>query len=363
MLTQAEIDALLAGSLEAEQPHSEQSVNLANLIGGSGGGAPAPVVTPAMASLAGVSAKDVRATASGSKQVRPYNFWSPERFSKDQMRAIELIHENLAERLTTSLPPYLRTEFRPRMVHMEQGRSDDFLKDLPPGTLFHVMALEPLPGRLVLVISADLMGVILERLLGGAGPGDQKPRPFTDIGQSLVKGTVEYMLGDFKAAWSKVVALEPQLEDSTVNHHWVQMMMGNARVVLITFEITIQGTTGTMSIYIPFSTLKPVAHVLNPHVWISGRDNRPDDVVRERTVKGVQQLPVILRVVLGGAELTVQELLGLGPGDVIRLDKKAREDLTICVGEREQFLGRAGILDGRLAVQIAGALDPNDAAN
>lgn len=346
MLTQAEIDALLAGSLEAEQPHSEQSVNLANLIGGGNAG------------VAPNAPKDKPAGGVG-KQVRPYNFWSPERFSKDQMRAIELIHENLAERLTSSLPPYLRTEFRPRMVHMEQGRSDDFIKDLPPGTLFHVMALEPLPGRLVLVISSELMGVILERLLGGAGPGDQKPRPLTDIGQSLIKGTVEYMLGDFKAAWSKVVALEPQLEDSTVNHHWVQMMLGNARVVLITFEITIQGTTGTMSIYIPFSTLKPVANVLNPHVWISGRDARqPDEAVRERTVRGVHHLPVVLRVVLGGAELTVSELLGLQPGDVIRLDTKTRDELTVCVGEREQFLGRAGLLDNHLAVQIAGPLSP-----
>ncbi len=332
MLTQAEIDALLAGSLEAEQPHSEQSVNLAELMK-PGGNAPKE--------------------KSGERQVRPYNFWSPERFSKDQMRAIELIHENLAERLTTSLPPYLRTEFRPRMVHIEQGRSDDFLKDLPPGTLFHVMALEPLPGRMVLVISSELMGVILERLLGGSGPGDNKARTLTDIGQSLIKGTVEYMLGDFKGAWSKVVALEPQLEDSTVNHHWVQMMLGNARVVLITFEITIQGTTGTMNLYIPFSTLKPVANVLNPHVWISGREARqPDEAVRERNLRGVQQLPVMVRVVLGGADLTVNELLGLNPGDVIRLDTLVRDDLTVCVDEREQFRGRVGTVGKRLAVQI-----------
>lgn len=332
MLTQAEIDALLAGSLEAEQPHSEQSVNLAELMK-PGGNAPKE--------------------KAGERQVRPYNFWSPERFSKDQMRAIELIHENLAERLTTSLPPYLRTEFRPRMVHIEQGRSDDFLKDLPPGTLFHVMALEPLPGRMVLVISSELMGVILERLLGGSGPGDNKARTLTDIGQSLIKGTVEYMLGDFKGAWSKVVALEPQLEDSTVNHHWVQMMLGNARVVLITFEITIQGTTGTMNLYIPFSTLKPVANVLNPHVWISGREARqPDEAVRERNLRGVQQLPVMVRVVLGGADLTVSELLGLNPGDVIRLDTLVRDDLTVCVDEREQFRGRVGTVGKRLAVQI-----------
>lgn len=333
MLTQAEIDALLAGSLEAEQPHSEQGVNLAALM--TPAGSPAPDKT-------------------SGKQVRPYNFWSPERFSKEQMRAIELVHENLAERLTTSLPPYLRTEFRPRLVHIEQGRSDDFLKDLPPGTLFHVMALEPLPGRMVLVISPDVMWVILERLLGGAGPGDHKARPLTDIGQSLIKGTVEYMLNDFKGAWSKVVALEPQLEDSTVNHHWVQMMLGNARVVLITFEITLQGTTGTMNLYVPFSMLKPVANVLNPHVWISGRDGKgPDEALRQKTLNGLRQLPVQLRVVLGDAELTMSELIGLRPGDVIRLDTSLRQKLTVRVGDRARFRGHVGTVGNRLAVQIA----------
>jgi flagellar motor switch protein FliM len=336
MLTQAEIDALLTGSLEAEQPHSDQSVNLADLMG-----------------QAGNAPKD----KSTGKQVRPYNFWSPERFSKDQMRAIELVHENLAERLTTSLPPYLRTEFRPRLVHIEQGRSDDFLKDLPPSTLFHVMALEPLPGRMVLVISAEVMSVILERLLGGAGPADQRARALTDIGQSLIKGTVEYMLNDFKAAWSKVVALEPQLEDSTVNHHWVQMMMGNARVVLVTFEITLHGVTGNMNLYIPFSTLKPVASVLNPHVWITGREERqPDETVRSRTLTGLKHMAVQLRVVLGDAELTMGELIGLRPGDVVRLETPVRHPLQVYIGDRPQFTGKVGTIGPRLAVQIAANL-------
>lgn len=334
MLTQAEIDALLTGSLEAEEPHSEAGVNLAELLepGGS-------------------------KRKGGNKQVRPYNFWSPDRFSKEQMRAVELVHENLAERLTTSLPPYLRTEFRPRVVHVEQGRSDDFLKDLPAGTLFHVMALDPLPGRMILVIGQEITWVILERLLGGAGWSNQKARTLTDIGQALLKGTVEYMLNDIKAAWSKVVALEPRLEDSTVNHHWVQMMMGNARVMLVTFEITLQGVTGTMGIYIPFAMLKPVANVLNPHMWIAGREEqRADETARQLAAAGLQQVTVPVRVVLGTAELTFAELTGLRPGDVIRLDASVRQDLPVRVGDRTQFRGRVGTVGNRLAVQIASVL-------
>ena len=332
MLSQAEIDALLAGSIEADQPNSQSGVNLAELMGQASG---------------------AHSNKAAGRQVRPYDFRSPDRFSKEQMRAVELVHENLAERLTTSLPPYLRTEFRPRVMHIEQGRADEVMKDLPAGTLYHLLAFDPLPGRAVLIISQEITWVILERLLGGSGWTDHSGRVLTDIGLALIKGTVEYMLNDFKAAWGKVVALEPRLEDSTVNQHWVQMMMGNARVMLVTFEIAVQRATGTMGVYIPFSMLKPVANVLNPHVWIAGReDHRPDEATRQRSITGLQQVTVPLHVILGTAELTVAELTDLRPGDVVRLDASVRQDLPVRVGSKVRFRGRVGTVGNRLAVQI-----------
>jgi flagellar motor switch protein FliM len=351
MLTQAEIDALLSGALQADQPHSEEGVNLASLMGETD--VPETVAAPVPSATA---SKDKSAS---TKQVRPYNFWSPDRFSKEQMRAVELVHENLAERLTSSLPSYIRMEFRPRVVHVEQGRSDDFLKDLPQGSLLHMLALDPLPGRMLMVISNDVVRVILARLLGGTGEVDRKPRPLSDIDQMLVKGTVEYMLNDLKAAWSKVVSLEPRLEDSTINHHWVQMVMGNARVLNVTFEIALPELTGTMSIYIPFSMLKPIANVLNPHAWIAGREEqRADDTARRLTMAGVQQVFVPFRVVLGHAELTMGELMGLRPGDVIQLeDAPAKQDLVIRVGDKPRFRGKVGMVGKRLAVQIASVLN------
>jgi flagellar motor switch protein FliM len=337
MLTQAEIDALLAGTVEADQPNNAGTVNLAEILGQGQGQSPA-----------------APRAATSQPNLRAYNFWSPERFSKDQMRAVELVHESLAERLTTSMPPYLRTEFRPRVVHIEQGRADELLKDMPPGTLFHVMMLDPLPGRMILVINHEITAMLLERLLGGSAPGQNKNTALTDIGQSLIKGIVEYMLNDIKAAWSKVVSLEPRLEDSTVNHHWVQMMMGNARLMLVTFEITIQSVTGTMGIYIPFSTLKPVAAVLNPHVWIAGREERRgDDTARQQAAESLHQVNVPVRVVLGHAELTVAELIGLRPGDVIPLDTPLRQDLAVRVGDQVRFRAQAGTVGSRMAIQIS----------
>jgi flagellar motor switch protein FliM len=91
-------------------------------------GAPASTSTPAS-----------KSADPSTKKIQVYNFWSPERFSKDQIRAVELVHEDLAERLSSSMPTFIRTSLRPRLVHTEQGRFHDFLKDLPDQSLFHLI--------------------------------------------------------------------------------------------------------------------------------------------------------------------------------------------------------------------------------
>jgi len=343
MLTQAEIDGLLNSTLQAEDADNGNALD--------------PTGQPDRDSAPQSAA---RPEANG-KQPRPYNFWSPDRFSKEQMRAIELVHENLAERLTVTMSPYLRTDFRPRLLHIEQGRSDDFLKGLPAGTLFHILALDPLPGRMMIVFSAELTWVMLDRLLGGAGKLEAGQRPLTAIGQALMNGAVEHMLHDLKAAWGKVVAaLEPRLEDSTVNPQRVQMLMGNHQLLNVTFEIALHGASGAMNFYLPFFMLKPIASLLNPQVWIAGQANKPsNDASRERILARLRDVPMQMCIELGGADLTVAEIMDLRPGDVIRLDTAAHQPLPVYVNGRLRFRARPGALGNRLAVQIESTFDQN----
>ncbi len=338
MLSQAEIDALLSGAIEIENHEGMGSLNLAEMMGQSATAAP---------------------IQDNDRKIQTYNFWSPDRFSKDQMRAVELVHEDLAERLTTSLPSFLRVNMRPRLVHTEQGRFHDFLKDFPTNTLFHMITLSPLPGQIVLTISPEVCASLLEQRLGGRIEGTKRDRSLTDIDQNLLRGLVEHMLNDLKAAWSKVASIEPNLEDSTVNLHWVQMLLGNDRVMLLTFELTIQGTTGIMNIYIPFTTLKPIANVLNPHMWISGRKERPQDPVARQTIMdnlNIIDLPI--KVILGNSTLSLHEITNLDVGDVIELDTRIDDLLVMEVAEDTHFLTRVGKSGKYLAVQIVSAVKP-----
>ncbi|HVP21220.1 MAG TPA: flagellar motor switch protein FliM [Anaerolineaceae bacterium] len=332
MLTQAEIDALLTGAIEVESRQGEGTVNLAEIINQSGG-----------------NGKD----ADKDKKVQAYNFWSPDRFSKEQMRAVELVHEEFAERLTTSLPSFLRVSLRPRLVHTEQGRFHDFLKDCPPNSLFHMIKLAPLPGQMVMTTSPEISMKILEQRLGGKIETGSRERGLTDIDQSLLRGLVEHMLNDLKAAWAKVAAIEPALEDSTVNQHWVQMLLGNERVMLITFEMSIQNSTGIMNVYIPFSMLKPIANVLNPHVWISGRKEKVQDPVSRQVVfQSMKEVQLPIRVYLGKVDVALKDLINLAEGDVLQLNTSLNDNLIMQVAELTRFEVKVGKSGKHLAVQV-----------
>ncbi len=337
MLSQAEIDALLSGSLEIEDSKGQSSVNLAAIMGQT---------TP-----------PANEAEKKSRDIKLYNFWSPDHFSKDQMRAVELVHEDLAERLTSSLPTFLRTSLRPRVVHTEQGRFHDFINDLPGTSLFHMINLAPLPGQMVLTISPDVSYVVLEQRLGGQSKSRRKNRALTEIDQSLLRGMVEHMLNDIKASWSKVVAIEPGLEDSTINQHWVQMVIGNERVMLITFELTMQDTTGTMNIYIPFTMLKPIANVLNPHAWFSGRRERQGDPdARAMAMANVSQINFSARVYLGSSRITIRDFSNLKPGDILPLTTSVRQDLPMYIDEKPLFWVKIGKKGKRIAAQIVSVI-------
>ena len=333
MLAQSEIDALLSGAIDFDQKDGLNTINLGD--------------------RSNQSADTASSDGKRERKISLYNFWSPARFSKEQMRAVELVHEDLNERLTTSLPTFLRTNVRPHLVHIEQGRFHEFIKDFPPNTLFHLISLAPLPGHMVLTMSLNVSYLILEQRLGGKIEGRFTERALTEIDQSLLRGLVEHMLGDIKGAWSKVASLEPSLEDSTVNQHWVQMMMGNERVLLLTIEITIQGVTGTLSLFIPFTTLKPIADVLNPHIWIAGRkEQQQDPVARQQAIQSTLQAMIPITVVLGTVELPMRELVSLSVGDVIELDTSIDSPLIVKVANKKQFCGRVGKSRKRLGVQI-----------
>jgi flagellar motor switch protein FliN/FliY len=73
----------------------------------------------------------------------------------------------------------------------------------------------------------------------------------------------------------------------------------------------------------------------------------------ERRLEMLLDVPLELTVELGRASLQIEEILRLGPGSVVALDRLEGEPLDIKLNGRIVARGEAVVVDGRLGVRIA----------
>ncbi len=158
VLDQAEVDALLAA---VDSGQIDQQT--AEVIGPPGG------------------------RKSATKDVRLYDFKRPERVSKDQIRALEAIHEGFARNFGASLSAFLRTIIEVRVATVEQLTYSEFIHSLPNPTCFNLLTAQPLEGQMCLEISPLIIYPVIDRLLGGSNNDLFIPqRPLTGIEWRLV---------------------------------------------------------------------------------------------------------------------------------------------------------------------------------
>ncbi|HSA05792.1 MAG TPA: hypothetical protein P5556_01275, partial [Candidatus Gastranaerophilales bacterium] len=125
------------------------------------------------------------------KGYKLYNFRRPDKFSKDHLKVLQDIHKEFSRQLALLLSAYLRLNIDVEVVSVDQLTYEEFTKSLPNPITVCVLELNPLPGQIVLVISHEVNFGIVDRMLGGPGTADPKPRELTDIEEALTKRIFE----------------------------------------------------------------------------------------------------------------------------------------------------------------------------
>src|SRR3970282_2285404 len=109
---------------------------------------------------------------SGPK-VTPYDFKRPERVGKEQMRALQSLHEGFVRNFGAALSALLRTIVEVKLTSVDQLTYSEFVFSLENPTCFNLINASPLEGQLILDINLSLLYPIIDRLLGGSS--EQSP--------------------------------------------------------------------------------------------------------------------------------------------------------------------------------------------
>ena len=71
------------------------------------------------------------------RKIKLYDFKRPDKFSKDQIRTISMIHETFARLTTTGLSAQLRTLAHVHVASVDQLTYEEFIRSIPNPTTLH----------------------------------------------------------------------------------------------------------------------------------------------------------------------------------------------------------------------------------
>jgi flagellar motor switch protein FliM len=286
-------------------------------------------------------------------EVQTYDFKRPERVSKDQMRALEALHEGFGRNFGAALSGYLRTIIEVSVAHIEQLTYSEFIHSLPNPTCFNLLKAEQLDGQLCLEISPLIIYPIIDRLLGGSNADLFIPqRPLTQIEQRLVQRITDRATQHLSEAWSNLTPITFTVNDFESNPQLVQIVPPNETVVVVGFELKMGNRAGTMSLCIPYNVIEPIMGVLAAQNWFSYQKKVGQEDHQRRLNKNVQNASVQMRAFIAQTSITLSDLLSLQPGDLITTDKQCSREILIQVEGKNKFLGHVGQFRGAKAVRI-----------
>lgn len=294
------------------------------------------------------------------RKVKVYDFKRALRFSKDQIRSLTRIHENFARILTTYFSAQLRTYVHINVASADQIPYEEFIRSVPKMTILNVYELPPLDGRILIEINPNIAYSMMDRVMGGKGVSINKVENLTEIETSIMSQLFEKAFESLREAWSTVVDVDPVFDEFEVNPQFLQMVSPNETVVVISLNTTIAETSGMINICIPHVVLEPILPKLSGSYWMESKRKESSSTEVTQLREGIKKAKVPVVAQLGKTEVTIEDFLSMGVGDVLDLGTGIGEPLTVCVGNVPKFIAQPGRSKKKLAVQILETLKGGD---
>ncbi len=306
--------------------------------------------------ISALSSGSVKAVAKEEekKDHSSYDFRRPSKFSKEQIRTLQVIHDNYARMLGNFLAAYLRVPVQIQLVSVSQVTYEEFIFSLPIPTLVTVFNMHPELGSAMLETNPSFVFPLIDLVFGGVGEIPKDTRELTDIELTVMRQINDKLLNNLRYVWEDITSLTPRVENMETNPQFNQMFASTETVALLTFTTQIKGNQGMLNLCFPFITLEKIMPKLTSQFWFKQTHQDLTRLHEQRLLKQLEQVEVDVNVILGKTTVTLDDFLSFSKGDIIPLQRMEGEDLDILVEGELLFKAQPGAFGQNVAVQIKG---------
>lgn len=290
----------------------------------------------------------------------PYDLGNQEWVVRGRMPTLDVIHQQFSRLFRIALSDILRKTVEVTVTNQSVLKFGEFTRRLPVPAYLQITSMEPLRGLSMIATDASTVYLLVDHFFGGAGQTHVKPegQDFTLIEQRVMRKVMQMGVKNLEKAWEPVQKLVINPVRAEMNPQLASIVLPSDIVIVVTMGIELGNSVGDIHLCLPYAMLEPLREKLQvsfqsdfyevDHGWIRRFSSR------------LKEAMVTLSVTLGETQISVEELLEFGPGDVVMLDQDTTQPLTATVEGMPKFLGFPGISKGARSFKIQSIILPKE---
>lgn len=294
----------------------------------------------------------------GKDKAKVYDFKSPKKFTKEQLKTQESLYENFARILSSYFTSLLRVFCEIEVTQIEEQRFFEYNNALPDNGILSTYELQAKNNKIeevpiIFNMSNSICFYLIDKLLGGPGTGWNYNRDFTDIEVAIIENILKKVENPLQDCWSKYIELDCSLQAIETNPRLVQICAPEDIVLIVLLEVKMKEMSGTISICAPAINLVELMESFTSKFMRFSKRQLQDPQVKRNTIfSSIKKTDLELTAVLDEIEIDLYDLMQMQVGDIVPLNKKTDDFITLKVDNKPWFNAKLGETKMKKAVKI-----------
>ncbi len=301
---------------------------------------------------------DIKEIEVNEKKVKEYDFRSPKKITKETIKLLKGIYEGYCRMLSSRLTSMLRLMCDVAVEQVEESIFHEYNNALDDYVFMGLVNVgypdnSVSDSQILMEMSKPLSFVIIDRLLGGSGEEYENIRDYTDIELSLLGNMFKQVVPMMGVSWESTIELKTELAKIETNSRFIQSINYNDTVVIVVLNVTLNETTGKITICMPSSIIGEVMKKAN--VFSKTSKKKMDQSVEEQKeiiMDSIKSSKLTITGVLGKAQATLKDIVDMQVGDLIILDKAVNSYVDVNVDGEKWFEGTWGTKKNKGVIKI-----------
>lgn len=286
------------------------------------------------------------------ESIRPYDFKTANRFTREQIRAISVVFKNFGHLFSNHLMAMLRTTCESELLSIEEVSFGEFNNSIPTPVILAIINAQPFTGSFIMEMTKEISYSIISRVLGGTKEIDSEGRQFTEIDLAIIERVLWQSLRIFDESWDKLMQVNSTLEKVETSMQFAQIVDLNEPILLVTLNMVIGSESGLICFCLPHQALEPFLKKLSTRHIYDSRSARNTGVDPSRMLLSIKNTAIEIRAEFKPTTASVSEITSLEVGDVIQLSHKLDEPVIVKIQDIPKYRAALGTSKKRLALKI-----------